>query len=80
MTDSDDGEMVVVGKYTTKNRNYHTNPDCCNYPQNPREIKLSIVEDRGFEECDVCSGDIVRTKRHGESLANRLEQMSANEI
>jgi hypothetical protein len=75
----DSEKMVIVGKYTTKNKKYHTR-DCCNYPENPRPVPKPAIEDRGFEECDVCSGDIVRTKRHGESLANRLEKMNASDL
>ena len=73
MTNSDDTDMVVIARGTTKTSIYHTT-ECSNYPSKPREITQEEAERRRLRECQVCQGNINVHKRTEPSLAQKLNQ------
>lgn len=67
-------DMVVVANESThRTTRYHTR-ECSNYPDHPREIPLSEAQERGLDECKMCSGER-EIDGGGEKLANELQEI-----
>jgi len=77
MTDPD---TVLIATGKTNSDYYHTRDDCTNLPKNPGKITLKDARERGLMECSVCQVGTKGGGRHGEELAQQLENMNPSDL
>jgi len=76
---SDDEDTVIIAKNSESARVYHT-VKCHRYPNTPREITIGEANRRGLRQCKECTGDVERGNATGTPLAEKLDEMNADDL
>jgi hypothetical protein len=53
---------------------YHTDPTCCNAPEDPRRVPIDRIERSPLSLCAFCAGDVTQTSDRRPSLREQIQR------